>query len=66
MRMHVVARVNSDKQSYGVTVIDLPSALHPTLVLTSRPSSLTERAVSIVASIVFTQRRITELLLFRL
>ena len=56
--VYIVARVNRDEQSYWVTTIDLPTALHPTLASTSRLSSLTKRAVFIFTSIVFTQRRI--------
>lgn len=56
--VYIVARVNRDEQSYWVTTIDLPTALHPTLASTLRPSSLTKRAVFIFTSIVFTQRRI--------
>ena len=57
--VYIAARVNSDKQSYEVAAVDLHLALHPTLALTSCPSSLTEQAVSIVASIMFTQQQKT-------
>ena len=48
MGVYIVVRVNSDKQSYGVTAVDLPSAWHPTLALTSRLSSSTERTLHCV------------------
>ena len=48
MGVYTAARVNSDNQSYRVTAVELPSALHPIL------GSSSSRGTSYFASVVFT------------